>query len=179
MLKEKGATVSVNGTDFWAIRGANLECWSGNVPLDRKELIHWAAYNDLPSVLKEYQQQGVDVNLPDHNGTTPIDTALINKSYKSFEYLLSIGHDITNPEKLKEMDSPSMEVVYQKYRKPAKGQGIHPFLAILTLMTLQVIQKPSLAQLISCIPAVLLYLTLLLFKFEPVDSLDNQRKYHF
>lgn len=35
-LKAKGAEKSINGTDYWCIRGANMDCWSGKVPVDKK-----------------------------------------------------------------------------------------------------------------------------------------------
>jgi hypothetical protein len=35
LLKKKGA-IDTGGVDYWAIRGANLQNWSGKVPLDKK-----------------------------------------------------------------------------------------------------------------------------------------------
>ena len=50
LLRKKGA--KDNGqVDYWAIQGANLDNWSGKVDPTQKQLIHWAAYNDLPEVL--------------------------------------------------------------------------------------------------------------------------------
>lgn len=47
MLKAKGAIDNGN-VDYWAIQGANPSNWSGKIYPDKKQLIHWAAYNDLP-----------------------------------------------------------------------------------------------------------------------------------
>jgi ankyrin repeat protein len=69
--------------DCWAIQGANIANWSGKVDPTKKQLIHWAAYNDMPEVLKEFYKAGADVNQPDEKGNTPIDMAVINKSYSS------------------------------------------------------------------------------------------------
>lgn len=89
-LKEKGGTGDI-GPDYWAIRGGNLANWSGQVPLDKKELVHWAAYNDLPEVLTEFNRLGVSMVETDQNGSSPIDIAASNKSYKAFKYLLELG----------------------------------------------------------------------------------------
>ena len=48
--------------DVWAIQGANIANWSGNVDITKKQLIHWAAYNNLPQVLKKYHEEGANVN---------------------------------------------------------------------------------------------------------------------
>jgi ankyrin repeat protein len=47
LLKEKGA-VDDGKVDHWAIQGANISNWSGNVDVKKKELIAWAAFNNLP-----------------------------------------------------------------------------------------------------------------------------------
>lgn len=47
MLRAKGAIDNGN-VDYWAIQGANPANWSGKIYPDKKQLIHWAAYNDLP-----------------------------------------------------------------------------------------------------------------------------------
>jgi ankyrin repeat protein len=89
-LKAKGATGDI-GSDYWAIRGGNLAVWSDTVPLDRPELVHWAAYNDLPEVLEKFRQKNVSLTTLDQNGSTPIDIAVVNKSYRAFKYLLGLG----------------------------------------------------------------------------------------
>jgi hypothetical protein len=86
MLKEKGA-IDSGQVDHWAIQGANLANWSGKVDVEKKYLIHWAAYNDQPEVLTEYARRGANMADPDTNGYTPIDLAVINKSYKSVKVL--------------------------------------------------------------------------------------------
>ena len=53
LLREKGA-IDNGKVDNWAIQGGNLENWSGQVNPDKPELIHWAAYNDLPEVLARF-----------------------------------------------------------------------------------------------------------------------------
>lgn len=90
-LKAKGATGDI-GPDYWAVRGGNLANWSGRVPLDKKELVHWAAYNNLSEVLEEFNRLGVSMIEPDQTGSTPIDIATANKSYRAFKYLLSLGY---------------------------------------------------------------------------------------
>jgi len=50
MFKVKGA-IDYGNVDFWAIQGANYANWSGKVYADKKALVHWAAYNDLPEVI--------------------------------------------------------------------------------------------------------------------------------
>jgi ankyrin repeat protein len=82
LLRAKGA-VDDGKVDNWAIQGANIANWSGNVDPTKKALIHWAAYNNLPEVLAKYAELGADVNESDHNGNTPIDLAVLNKSYES------------------------------------------------------------------------------------------------
>jgi ankyrin repeat protein len=54
-------------------------------------LIPWAAYNNLPEVLKKYAEAGVFMNEVDANGNTPIDLAIINKCYESVEVLAKFG----------------------------------------------------------------------------------------
>lgn len=50
MLLEKGAIDNGN-IDHWAIQGGNIYNWTGHVDVNKKFLIHWAAYNDMPQVL--------------------------------------------------------------------------------------------------------------------------------
>lgn len=90
MLREKGAIDNGN-VDQWAIQGGLPANWSGKVYPDKKPLIHWAAYNDMPEVLAEYAKEGVPVNEPDSNGYTPIDLAVLNKSYGSIRVLAELG----------------------------------------------------------------------------------------
>lgn len=78
--------------DNWAIQGANITNWSGEVDPSKKALIHWAAYNNLPEVLAKYAEVGANVNEVDQNGNTPIDLAVISKSYESVEVLAKMGH---------------------------------------------------------------------------------------
>jgi len=52
-LKAKGA-IDDGRVDNWAIQGANIANWSGQVDVSKKALIHWAAYNNLPKVLAKY-----------------------------------------------------------------------------------------------------------------------------
>ena len=80
LLRQKGAQDD-GKVDVWAIQGANIANWSGNVDINKKQLIHWAAYNNLPQVLKKYHEEGANVNEPDEKGNTPIDMAVVNKSY--------------------------------------------------------------------------------------------------
>ena len=80
MLREKGAEDD-GKVDVWAIQGANIANWSGRVDPEKKTLIHWAAYNNFPQVLLEFYRAGADVNQTDEKGNTPIDMAVINKSY--------------------------------------------------------------------------------------------------
>ena len=80
LLRQKGAQDD-GKVDVWAIQGANIANWSGNVDINKKQLIHWAAYNNLPQVLKKYHDEGANVNEPDEKGNTPIDMAVVNKSY--------------------------------------------------------------------------------------------------
>lgn len=94
-LRAKGAT-SKMGADYWAIRGGNLGTWSGDAPMAQEELIHWAAYNDLPEVLEVYHAKGASLTKLDQRGATPIDTAVLNKSYRAFKYLLDLGY-LPNP----------------------------------------------------------------------------------
>jgi len=47
LLRAKGA-IDNGKVDCWAIQGANIDNWSGNVDPSKKVLIHWAAYNNLP-----------------------------------------------------------------------------------------------------------------------------------
>jgi hypothetical protein len=53
MLRAKGA-IDGGKVDHWAIQGANIANWSGNVDINKKELIAWAAYNNLPQVLAKF-----------------------------------------------------------------------------------------------------------------------------
>jgi hypothetical protein len=46
-LRQKGA-IDNGKVDQWAIQGANIRNWSGNVDINKKALIHWASYNNLP-----------------------------------------------------------------------------------------------------------------------------------
>lgn len=60
-LREKGA-IDDGKVDTWAIQGANIANWSGKVDPQRKALIHWAAYNNLPQVLKKFHDAGANVH---------------------------------------------------------------------------------------------------------------------
>lgn len=82
LLREKGA-IDDGKVDCWAIQGANIANWSGEVDPSKKALIHWAAYNNLPDVLQKFYEAGADVNDADEKGNTPIDMATMNKSYES------------------------------------------------------------------------------------------------
>ena len=61
LLREKGA-IDDGKVDCWAIQGANIDNWSGNVDASKKILIHWAAYNNLPEVLLKFHEAGANVN---------------------------------------------------------------------------------------------------------------------
>lgn len=80
LLKEKGA-IDNGKVDHWAIQGGNIANWSGHVDVKKKELIAWAAYNNLPEVLQKYAEAGANMDEPDANGNTPIDMAVLNKNY--------------------------------------------------------------------------------------------------
>lgn len=82
LLKSKGA-IDDGRVDHWAIQGANIANWSGNVDVRKKDLIPWAAYNNLPEVLAKYAELGANMDEPDPNGNTPIDLAVLNKCYES------------------------------------------------------------------------------------------------
>lgn len=86
LLKAKGA-IDAGNVDHWAIQSGNIANWSGKVYLQKMFLIHWAAYNDLPDVLMQYGRQGASLSEVDSNGYTPIDLAVLNKSYKSVKVL--------------------------------------------------------------------------------------------
>lgn len=90
LLKEKGA-IDEGKVDHWAIQGANIANWSGKVDIKKKELIAWAAFNNLPEVLAKYAEAGASMNEPDNNGNTPIDLAVLNKCYESVEVLAKLG----------------------------------------------------------------------------------------
>jgi hypothetical protein len=90
LIKSKGAIDSGN-VDYWAIQGGNLANWSGKVYADKKPLIHWAAYNDMPDVIAEYAKQGISISDPDSNGLTPVDLTVLNKSYNSLRVLTDLG----------------------------------------------------------------------------------------
>lgn len=94
--------------DYWAIQGANPTNWSGKIYPDKKPLIHWAAYNDMPEVLSEYAKEGVSISEPDSNGYTPIDLTVLNKSYSSMKVLADLG-ERPKPELLKTCDSASIK----------------------------------------------------------------------
>jgi hypothetical protein len=53
LLKAKGA-IDDGRVDHWAIQGANIDNWSGNVDPSKKVLIHWAVYNNLPDVVSRF-----------------------------------------------------------------------------------------------------------------------------
>ena len=110
LLIAKGATGDV-GPDYWAIRGGKIGNWSGKVPLDRKELVGYAAYNDLPEVLEEFHRLGVPMDQLDKEGKSPIDIAVVYKSYRCLKYLLSLGYR-PNPEIMKNVDSVSITKLY-------------------------------------------------------------------
>lgn len=61
LLLKKGA-VDQGNIDQWAIQGGNMQNWTGNVNISQKHLIHWAAYNDMPTVLKEFHKNGANMN---------------------------------------------------------------------------------------------------------------------
>jgi hypothetical protein len=90
LLREKGA-VDEGRVDHWAVQGANIANWSGTVDPKKKELIPWAAFNNLPEVLAKYAEAGANMDEPDQNGNTPIDLAVLNKSYESAEVLARLG----------------------------------------------------------------------------------------
>ena len=112
MMKEKGA-VDEGNVDHWAIQGANIGNWSGKVDENKKFLIHWAAYNDLPEVLLEYNRVGVNLAIPDTNGHTAMDLAVLNKSYNSFKVLADLGCR-PKPELVKNCDSKAMKMYLKK-----------------------------------------------------------------
>ena len=90
LLRAKGAK-DEGRVDAWAIQGGNIDNWSGNVDPTKKVLIHWAAFNNLPQVLQRFHEAGANVDQADDKGNTPIDMAVINKSYESVEVLARLG----------------------------------------------------------------------------------------
>lgn len=173
-LKAKGATGDI-GCDYWAIRGGNLAIWSGEVPMDRPELVHWAAYNDLPEVLEEFRKRGIDLTNPDQNGATPIDIAVVNKSYRAYKYLLGLGM-LPSPGKLAGVDSKAMNRLYQRIAAPRKYP--HPIFAFVLLLILQYYLFNEYSE------SVLLFCELLFFVAlscgpPPKPRLDQPRVLHF
>ena len=115
LLRQKGA--QDNGkVDCWAIQGANIANWSGNVDPEKKALIHWAAYNNFPDVLKKYYEAGANVHEQDEKGNTPIDMAVINKSYESVQALAELGY---RPKQtlLDNSDSPYLKKLFSTLDK--------------------------------------------------------------
>ena len=112
MMKEKGA-IDEGNVDHWSIQGGNIGNWSGKVDENKKYLIHWAAYNDLPDVLLEYHRVGVNLAIPDTNNHTAMDLAVLNKSYNSFKVLADLGHR-PKPELLANCDSKSIKQYIKK-----------------------------------------------------------------
>lgn len=45
----------------------------------------------MPRVIAEYARQGVNISEPDTNGFTPVDLAILNKSYNSLRVLVNLG----------------------------------------------------------------------------------------
>ena len=91
LLREKGAKDD-GRVDVWAIQGANIANWSGNVDPSKKQLIHWASFNNFPQVIRKFHEAGANVHEIDEKGNTPIDMAVINKSYEVAEYLGGLGY---------------------------------------------------------------------------------------
>lgn len=173
-LKSKGATGDI-GCDYWAIRGGNLAVWSGQVPLDRPELVHWAAYNDLPEVLEEFRKKGVSLSIPDQNGQSPIDISVSNKAYRAYKYLLGLGH-LPTPDKLIGIDSKAMTRMYEQVAHPRKYP--HPIFAFALLLFMQyyLFNEYSESVLLFC---ELLFFVALSCSPPPKPRLDQSRTLHF
>ena len=76
----------------------------------------------------------MDLSTVDQNGATPIDIAVVNKSYRAYKYLLGTGM-LPTEEKLEGVDSKAMTRMYQKVAKQRKYP--HPIFAFMLFLLLQ------------------------------------------
>lgn len=139
MLKEKGAIDNGN-VDHWAIQGGNIYNWTGHVDVNKKFLIHWAAYNDMPTVLMEFYRQGANLSEKDANDFAPIDLAVINKSYNSLKVLAQLGLR-PKDELVKQSESKSIRHILDQAnesqrRKNLKKLAKQLFIPIFCLLSL-------------------------------------------
>lgn len=82
-------------------------------------VVHWAAYKNNTFLLKVLHRLGLDMNILDFSGMTPLDRAVQSDGYKSTQFLLEVGDGTMPPNmeypKVKEGDMK--EILRRKYFK--------------------------------------------------------------
>ena len=116
MLRSAGADDD-GRVDHWAIQGANYRNWSGDVDPKKTKLVAWAAYNNLPKVIVKFAEAGAKMDDIDDHGNSPMDIAVLNKSYECVEELAKLGY--RPKESLKgNYDSKAIEQIFAQLDEP-------------------------------------------------------------
>ena len=180
LLKEKGA-IDTGNVDHWAIQGGNIANWSGKIYPEKKFLIHWAAYNDLPDVIAEYGRQGVNLSETDSNGFTPIDLAILNKSYKSMRVLAELGEQ-PQVDLLKSTDSRAIKHYFKTLNESEGKKNFKKAIKLLTLplfLLIAVYLSQSEYTRYFALTTILLMVYLLSCKTKPEKYMNEERRTSF
>ena len=79
---------------------------------DSRTALHWAAHGNQPKLLNKLYDAGMDINVTDYHGVTPIHDAVSWGSLKTLNWFISHNADLNHPRRLGKYTPLHMAILY-------------------------------------------------------------------